>query len=370
MLLTFSLLSLLALQLMVMRGHRSGKLVLGLFAAGLLIGVVALGRWIAPPRYLPDASTSGQAVRLANDIREGLAEPKFGGFFILDGGSYTARGVDDELLEADLSRRLKRPVKVLVLSLPGGNQLERWWVLQEGLALLDDDARDAFLAAPKTLLLEIHAQYDRYPLVQLTRNRHTDRAYAYLHPAVALEAIRSDHGSMEPDRRRQQWLDVMVHAAINAFNVGSATRTVSASSVQPGGGYDPLARTARGYQFKGIESALRGLDTPPDAGHLPLENIKRRRARIGRLVGSGDTRTIYFSVPSTRLFDLQYARAFCESQADWSCVDHAHRGLLRRLNHKRFWYDDGHLQKRGAEIYTRWLSVRLDREVRRLETRG
>ncbi|MGY1425768.1 hypothetical protein [Lysobacter sp. A289] len=368
--LAFGLLSLLVLQLIVVRGRASGRGVIGIFAIGLLVGVIAIGQWLAPPRFLPIASTSGLSAAVANDIRNGLDTPDLAGFVILDGGSYTARGVDDASLEKRLSKKIGAPIQVLTLALPGGNQLERWSVLQNGLALLNEGERDAFLASRKILLLEIHAQYDRYPLVQLTRNRHTDRAYAYLGPRVALEASRLDYGSMDSKATAQQWVDVAVHAAINAFDVGSATRVVEASTVEPGGGYDPLTKAARGFRYGGMKPVLKSLKKAPlDTHALPLANIERRRARIEALVAGGSMSTMYFSVPTPRVFDLQYARAFCKNFAGSVCVDHSHWGLLHRLDSKQFWYDNGHMQQRGAEIYTRWLARQLAPEMK-MEVKG
>ncbi|GAA3931701.1 hypothetical protein [Luteimonas lutimaris] len=365
-------LALLVLQFIVVRGHGRARAVIGVFVVGLAVGVLALNSWLAPPRFLPAASTSSLAKSVANDIRQGLGTPDLEGFFILDGGSYSARGVDDAMLEQRLSRRLGAPIQVLTLSLAGGNQLERWKVLENALALLDRDERDAFLASRKTLLLEIHAQYDRYPLVQLRRNRYSDRAYAYLDTEVALEVARTERGRMEPDEYRRLWIDVLGHAMVNIMNIGLATRVVSAEDVLPGGGYDPLDGPARGYRFKGTKSARQSLKQPPlEAEELPWHNIERRRARYARVLDGGSKpQIIYFSVPTPRTFDLTYARGFCAAVSGFSCIDHSHWGLLERLDDKRFWYDDGHMQRRGAEIYTRWLSSRLAKAVKQTGEQG
>lgn len=369
--LVLGVLCLLVLQLIVVRGHGRARAVTGVFIVGLAIGAFALDRWLAPPRFLPVASTSGLAVGVASDIREGLATPGLEGFFILDGGSYSARGVDDAMLEQRLSRSLGGPVKVLTLSLAGGNQLERWKVLEHALAMLDREEREAFLASQKTLLLEIHAQYDRYPLVQLRRNRYSDRAYAYLDTEVAVEVVRTDQGEMDADARQNLWTDVVGHVLINLMNIGLATRVVSADDVSPGGGYDPLDKAARGYEFEGTKTARQSMKRPPlEAKELPWHNIERRRMRYTQALGDDGLRVAYFSVPTPRTFDLDYARGFCAAVTGFVCIDHAHWGLLQRLDEKRFWYDNGHMQKRGAEIYTRWLSSRLAEGLERTEDSG
>lgn len=348
---------LLVLQLVVVGDQARGRTAPLLFLAGFAGALLAVHAWLQPPRYLPAASTSAVSKRIAEDLRAALRDGRQHDIVLLDGGSYTARGVDQAQLEARLSQRLGRPVTVLADALAGGNQYERWSVLRNGLALLDADERRRLGQQRITLLLEIHGQYDRYPLVQLRRNRYSDRAYAYLQPDVALASARAEHGPMDAGARLRQWSDVVVHAAANAFNVGAATRVVDAAGVEPAGGFDGIGKPARGYRFKGMKKVLRSLDQDPDghAGKLPQANIRARRERIAGLFGA-TPEVIYYSVPTPRVGDLQYARAFCHQFRQFDCIDHARPALLRRLDAKRFWYDDGHLQRRGARLYTRWLS--------------
>ena len=357
--LVFGLASLLALHLIVVQGELARKAVIGLFAFGLAAGVAALGWWLAPPRYLPSAPTSGLAVAIAEGIRSGLSSQEPVHFLIVDGGSHSARGVSDAMLGDRLADGLGTPVQVLSVTLAGGNQLERWSVLRRAMALLDARERARFESAPKTLLLEIHSQYDRYPLVQLRRNRHSDRAYAYLDSAVFREALRAEHGEMDRQVLFRQWADVVVHAAINVMNVGLAPRVASAGEGQPRTGYAPLDRAVRGYRFPGTKAVRQSVRKPPGPiGDVPWRNVKLRRDRYVQLLGR-TPETIYFSVPTPRVADLDYARAFCEGIVDARCLTHGHRGLLARLDHAQLWYDNGHLQRRGAEIYTRWLAGRL-----------
>lgn len=353
------LVSLLVLQLIMVQGQGRKGATVGLFGLGLAIGVVMVGWWLAPPRYLPDASTSGLAVAVAQDVRKGLAAGEDVEFLILDGGSYSVRGVSDVMLEERLSRRLGRPFEVLAISIPGGNQLERWVVLKRALALLDASERRRFDAAPKTLLFEIHANYDRYPLRQFLENPRSDRAYAYLGLDVLAEALHADHGAMDRDDRIRERAHASSVAVQNLMNVGLATRVVPADGVERGNGYSPLSRHARGYEFEGTKAARQSLKAPPlAADKVPWRNVELRRTRYERELGQ-QLGIVYFSVPTPRPSDLAYARGFCEGIADTPCVTHAHWGLLDRLDHDYLWYDSGHLQGRGAEVYTRWLAERL-----------
>ena len=366
--LVFGLLSLIALHLMVVRGQAPRRRTVALFLAGLVAGTVAMGWWLAPPRYVPDASTSALAVEMADDIRRGLRRGEAGGFVILDGGSFSARGVDDQMLERSLAAGLDSPPTVLTLSLAGGNQLERWSVLRRAIALLTREERERFLAAPMVLLLEIHAQYDRYPLVQLRRNRGSDRAYAYLDFPTALDALRGDDGNPGMGQRLQQWGEVARHVTVNLTNAGLATRIVPPDEVKGRGGYVPLERSSGRSGFRGTRAVRQRLKQPIQMEHdLPWRNIELRRDRYARVLGS-QPRIIYFSVPTLREVDLDYARGFCAALPDYPCITHEHAKLLRSLDDAGLWFDTQHMQRGGAEIFTPWLSRRvvdvLQQEVR------
>lgn len=358
--LVFGLAALLVLQLIVVQGSALRRVVVGLFAGGLAIGIAVVGWWLAPPRYLPDASTSGLAMAVAQDIRKGLATEEPSHFLILDGGSYSVRGVSDVMLEERLSQALGAPYEVLAVSIPGGNQLERWSVLKRAMALLDARERQQFDAAPKTLLFEIHARYDRYPLGQLMSNPRSDRVYAYLGSDVLLEAARATPGEMERGELVKERGTAASVAAVNLMNVGRATRTVPADEVEGAGGYLPLNRPARGYRFEGTAAARQSLGRPPlSADKVPWRNVRLRRERYERVLGQ-KPEVIYFSVPTPRAGDMSYVRGFCKAiVAAGPCLTHADRDLLERLDDGRYWYDNGHMQRRGAELYTRWLSGRL-----------
>lgn len=357
--LAFGLVSLLVLQLIVVRGKVPMRAVVGLFVVGLAVGVAAVGWWLAPPRYLPAASTSGLAVAVAEDIRKGLSAEESPHFLILDGGSYSVRGINDVMLEERLSQEMGSPFEVLAISIAGGNQLERWTVLKRAMALLDAGERERFAAAQKTLLFEIHAQYDRYPLRQFLENPRSDRAYAYVGLDVLRQALRADHGDMDRDARMKEWAHAASIATINFMNIGRATRVVPADKMERGNGYSPLDRPANGYQFEGTKAARQSLKKPAMAvDRVPWRNVELRRERYETLLGQKPD-IVYFSVPTPRASDLRYVRGFCEGIAEAPCVTHAHWGLLDRLDHAYLWYDSGHLQGRGADVYTRWFAARL-----------
>ena len=127
-----------------------------------------------------------------------------------------------------------------------------------------------------------------------------------------------------------------------------------------------MFRPAKGYKFEGMKPVLKSIaQRRKRESDLPLDNIGQRRARIEDALGGTNLPVVYFSVPTPRVSNLRYAQAFCENFSTTPCIDHSDTKLIRKLNHRRYWYDDGHLLKRGADTYTRWLARQVGRELHR-----
>ena len=77
-----------------------------------------------------------------------------------------------------------------------------------------------------------------------------------------------------------------------------------------------------------------------------------------RLWGSRIDQWVYFALPSTVRSSVRWAQDFCAITHD-TCIVPDDAELLHRLDHTRMWYDAGHLSKRGAQIYTKWLAHQL-----------
>ena len=85
-----------------------------------------------------------------------------------------------------------------------------------------------------------------------------------------------------------------------------------------------------------------------------------REPRERKLWGSFGADWIYFGVPSTRPDQLRYIRSFCAStRAPCVVPDET---LIRELESPRHWRNAGHMNRRGAGVYSRWFA----REVARL----
>lgn len=352
--------ALLVLQLLVVRGRRS-RWTLAWFCSGLVLGVVAIGLWIAPPRYLPSGSGSRVAVTLAQDLGEALSDPAKPHIVFLDGGSYSARGVDPARMEARLASKTGRAYRVVALALPGANQTERRVLLEDALSLLSPEQRAALHEARVTLLLEIHEQYDRYPLQQLVENPRSDRAYGYLRPSTIWHLRHKGFEQRREEDRIPLIRDVISLGAVNAVNAGIATRVDPVGKVQRASAFIGLRRADDSFRFKGLNKVIAEARKPPADIDFPVRNIADRRRHIVESFDARAARVVYFSVPSTTVDHVRYAKAFCRDQAPpgAACIDHANRWLLRRLNHRKYWFDAGHLLEQGAAQYTRWLTDRL-----------
>lgn len=365
--LLLGLTSLVVLHSVVVKGGQQRKRTIAMYLFAMAVSVIAVGAWMQPPRFLPTASTSGLVVKIADDLKAALSDPKKPEIVLIDGGSFAARGIDGDRLEQRLEEKAGRKFKVVFLAVPGGNQPERRALLEDAISLLTHRERAQLSGSDVTMMLEIHEEYDRYPLAQLAKNPRSDRAYAYMRPGIAWDALKDGIGDLETGRRIQLLEDAMVLASSNALNVGKASRVRPASSVSPLAEQMTLRRPKESFRFRGLRDVIGSEGKRDDSivDEFPEGNIRKRREHIAAASGVREPRVIYFSVPSMTLRHMRYAQGFCIKYASESdgCITHGNLRLLRRLNHKKYWYDGGHLLEPGAAQYTRWLADRLALEM-------
>lgn len=206
----------------------------------------------------------------------------------------------------------------------------------------------------------MHRGYDVSPLAQFERNRDTERAYDYMSAAAAWLALRA---SFTPSVHFDEnpWFlrfEVLRHALIHCFSVGSSALMVPASKVERHDGH--VGRPAeRGRAFFGLDPLLKELSLKDDL-EVPPWVFEIREREEERLWGPYIDRWIYFGVPSTYPAQLRYIRTFC-SRTKRYCLQPANREMLSQLNSKKYWADEGHLSHAGSKVYTLWLANQLVR---------
>jgi len=120
-------------------------------------------------------------------------------------------------------------------------------------------------------------------------------------------------------------------------------------------GYLPMPGTAE--EFRGLGRIAARLGAPSGARKAPWID-RLRTPRLKRLYGGLVDRIEHYAVPAPYPAYASYARHFCAAHRTTVCIDYADPALLAALDDRQFWGDRGHLSRKGAELYTRWLAAR------------
>ncbi len=276
---------------------------------------------------------------------------------LIDGGSLAQKGVDGPLLEREL-RRLGYSVRTVRLALSAANHFERYELYRDLLARLPHrrypDQRWVMLA-------ELCVQYDLQPLAQFHGNRDTTRALHYLTPDNALQALSAQRDPQldRPSEGPWRW-DLARQVSINAFNVGVTDRLKSLEEMEAERGGVPGSRERLRKNFD-VEPLLEEIrhPTPDPASPAWLKRIRERR--LLRLWGDRLDELVYFGTPSTRVEQLKHVRGVCKNTRR-KCLAPTDKKLYRKLDSRKFWLDEAHLNRKGARLYTLWLAARLVKE--------
>lgn len=353
----------------VEKGRNRRLLVPSLLLGGLAM-VVVLGWGARATGYYP----SGRALRLAKqvsiDLLEAARDPAVRSVILIEGSSYTARGLDGSMLARLLTRGSGEKTAVVQMSLDGANHFERSWLLGIALEQLTSAEMQSLADKDVTLLLEIQRGYDFSPLHGFVRNLRTWRTYAYMTPGNALDGLWAawSLGPMASESAVALLSPVAEHAAINALHIGLARRGEHFADAKPVGGYQPLNRSKRGYShgsgMSDVLEAARSVEESPAPEMAPLPWISDLRVpRYRALLGDSLDSIAFFAVPSTEKDDLEYVRAFCARMTEQRCIEYRDPALLKRLQRRPDWNDARHMRVSGAEKFTRWFARRYMRDV-------
>jgi len=321
---------------------------LALLVPILAFGLAAAGVWRAfeHGEVMAEGFPS-QIVKYAAAELNAATEPTV---LVIEGGSYVLNGVDTELVTDELKQQ-GFDVRVVRLAAGAANHFERYRMAESVLRRL----------SPKragqrwVYLTEVHLNYDNSPIAQFMENRDAARAYHYATLPNAWAVTRALHspGVLVPEG--WQWA-LLRHAMVNTFNVGAASRYRPEDEVVLGGGRVSAHRKQR-FKFRGMGRQIQSLSHPVAGAMLPwLKDV--REARTRRLWRPYTSEIVYFGLPATTIEQVTYVREFCAA-TERKCISPADPELLSALDDAALWRDRGHLMKRGAAIYSRWLARQL-----------
>jgi hypothetical protein len=340
---------------------------------GAFVMMLVINRASSLAGYYPNSRAVRLVKGLELQLHKTLADRDIRRIILVEGSSYSARGLDGAMMSRLVTRGTGIPTEVLQLTLDGANHFERSWILQNAIDRLSPEEKRLLQAVDVTLLMEIQRGYDYAPLNGFMRNLGTFRTYAYMtipNSVAGLHAVESV-GSLAPEPALVVFPHVTSHMLVNAMSVGMAYRGVAFDEVEPLAGYQPLRKAKRRYRYDGsmrdiVERARlkrQGDDQPSPTTPDWVDSI--RVPRYQRILDGLVDRTGWYAVPSTETADFDYVESFCDRRLDSICIRYSDPRLLKRLNRKPDWNDDRHMRISGAEKYTRWLAQRYVRDLSR-----
>jgi hypothetical protein len=326
----------------------SWKARLAVLVPALAFGLGATGIWLAfEYGGVMANSYLSCTVKYAAEELNGATEPIV---LVIDGGSYVLNGVDTPYL-TDEFKKQGFDVRAVRLAAGAANHFERYRMAQQAIERL----RSKKPGQRWIYLAEVQQGYDSQPLAQFAKNQDSARSFHYMtlrNAWASVRALRSP-GSQAPEAWRWQ---LFRHTLINSVSVGALSRFVPEAEIEPGSGRVTPRRGSR-FRFEGMSSQLSSLQQPAVAGMLPwLRDVREARSR--RLWRPYASELVYFGVPSTTVEQLTYVRQFCGATPR-KCISPADPDLLNALDSVGFWRDNGHLSKKGADVYSRWLARQL-----------
>ncbi|GAB3734961.1 hypothetical protein GCM10028862_18390 [Luteimonas pelagia] len=362
--------ALLLLALLKVAASARSRLLVPALVAGGVVAVVAIGMASDVAGYHPNS----RALRLARHVETALVsaagDPAVERVILVEGSSYTARGLDGAMLERLLTNGTGSRTRVIQMSLDGANHFERTWLLGIALGRLSAHDREALRGKHLTLLLEIQRGYDLAPMNGFVRNLRTWRTYAYMTPANAVDGLRAvdSLGGLAPERVTELLAPSLEHAAVNALGIGMARRGTRMAALAPVPGYQPLRRSKRGYSHgdgmaEVVARARQMLEVRPVATVDPRWVRDIRVPAYTAMLGDLLDGTAFFAIPSTEVEDLEHVGAFCARVRDVPCLEYRDPALLKRLMRRADWNDARHMRVGGAEKFTRWFARRYVRDV-------
>ena len=314
-------------------------------------------------KYFFPSAESSRVVRSAAECLSKSALNPTRTVIVIDGSSHASRGINGPLLSKLLNQQKNPPVTVIQLSLTGGNHLERLFMHRLLKRVTNGDDWNKLTQSKILLLREISPGYDLSPTAQCEGNWGTERTYAYMEPAVAMDAARF---LRESDKWSLIQLSLIArHAVVNGFAAGRLETILAGITPAPAAAYMPLLPSTREFVHPGINivrMAIRRPSIPPLPPNYAWLDTEHRE--ILSVYAGISIRPVWFSAPTLRSAFVYYTNSRLSSlktevninvyDSDAACAE-----LWTKLDNPKCWFDEGHLSNVGAEIYTGWLAKKI-----------
>jgi len=290
---------------------------------------------------------------VSHAARQVLAEPD-APLLLFVGASYSRNAIDD----VEMTRKLRAagyPHRVINLSLQGASLQERdahLWAFMRATGI-----------APDAVFLEVSDEFDRDPAYVFSVAKFSDRAIKQFDPDAFYWSMKGlVQGQCSGTAAcMKSWGLLNVHALMNWTNLGLLATGQTLENISPMPAFDPKDDPRETFVLDDteIDRSLRSVpQIVPETGPswARLFRIDQRE----RLLAAGVRRVAYYYPPVIPPDARQYVARLCAGElSEFPCIAPIDRQLLASLS-GAVWYDDRHLLRDGAEVYTSWLAGQIE----------
>ena len=278
---------------------------------------------------------------------------------VAEGASWSSRGLAGPVPETELHSK-GIDVAVVQVTLPGGNHLERSYLLRTLADSLTSAQLENLSDTNLILLREIARPYDVNPLDQVPDNLFTDRVYAYMSPMQAYTIGRAalKEGTLTPLLAVQ----LGQHAAFNWLRFSEAQRFETPHRTGTRDGYRPLNETDKAPPIGSISELIAFIESDEEPQYEISAWSDIADSLSEDTYGLPVDRTLRYETPTWKIENNRHARWVASTRRDTTILI-TDPVLYRNLADVELWYNIGHLRREAAEIYTTLLASRLAEEI-------
>ena len=338
----------------------------------LLALLLALGLWLIVVNLLlplsyrdsPAGGLVSQGIQKLD--HQSLARAQY--VFVIEGSSVTTNGLDGSLVESLVNQK-GIPAIVIQLSASGANHAERLEFLREFVDALTPDQLDGLRRAKLVLCREVELGYDKNPLNGFLRNGPTDRSLRYLGPCnlpVISAWLALKHGPFGLIKRHTTVTEFIGYGLFNLFHVGYLARPLdfqTSSKTEP---FIPNDTQSKGFAPKEDlcppASVLNQQLAAYFSRNLPW--LRQRDRDFSNLFRGLVRAQCYFACPSWFHLNSAYYIWKTQTTRDRLFFNGEQTSLVNQLNDPALWYDELHLQRAGAKIFSEAFAEYLVERIR------
>jgi hypothetical protein len=308
------------------------------------------------PKSYPDSPAPGLVLQAVQKLdRESLTGIQY--VIIVEGSSVTWNGFDGERVQRVLLQN-GIPSLVIQLSFAGANHAERYEYLKEFMEALRPDQLDALRRVKVVLCREVELGYDKNPLDNFLRNGSTGRSLRYLDPPnlpIIFSWLALKYRPITWIREHTLLTNLTGCGLFNLFHVGYVPRMEGLTAPAKTEPFVPNLTQSPGFAPPGSLDSVQDSALDKRLTSTFAENLawQKKRDQDFRDVFRGLIKSEYFfAFPSWSKPNADYNVWKRRQPGNEWFFDGDNTRLVDELNSPSLWYDQLHLQRPGAELYS------------------